>query len=267
LNGSGTRPGSHRFSGRLPAGSLIIHKSIPQVLPVEKVVFHQAVHRPDRILHADLLPFFVGSSVIGDAHFVDADLREAGDLRGHFGFEAEAFLLEPDLLDEFGAEELVAGLHIGQVQVGEHVGEQRQETVPDGVPEKEDAVGLPAHETRAVDYVGKAVEDRLQQDVELLRVIFEVGILDHDVIARCQFDPFVKRGALAHVHRLLEQPDRLFGVGGDVFLHDRYRPVFAAVVDNDDLFPYIADQLHCQYFIEDRGNRSLLVVGRDQDAE
>ena len=49
---------------------------------------------------------------------------EPGDLGGDFGFEAEAVLAQVDAPQDVRAEHLVAGLHIGQVEVGDGVGQQ-----------------------------------------------------------------------------------------------------------------------------------------------
>ena len=40
-----------------------------------------------------------------------------------------------------------------------------------------------AHETRAVDDVSLAVEDRLQKNVVFARVIFQISILDDNYVA------------------------------------------------------------------------------------
>ena len=67
------------------------------------------------------------------------------------------------LSSDLAAEHLVAGLHVGEVQVGEHVRDSGQQPVADGVPEVEHAVRLAGQEARAEDDVGLAVEDRAEQ--------------------------------------------------------------------------------------------------------
>ena len=98
-----------------------------------------APHRPHAVAPADLLALGVGAAVVADAHLVDP-AAGPGHLGGDLGLEAEAVLLDVDRLDHLAAEGLVAGLHVGQVQVGEHVRQHVQEAVADGVPEVEHAV-------------------------------------------------------------------------------------------------------------------------------
>ena len=112
----------------------------------------------DAVAPADLLALVVGAARVGDADLVDraAELRDLGrDLR----LEAEAVLFDRDALEHLAAEDLVAGLHVGQVQVREHVRERGEHAVADVVPEVEHAVGLAADEARAEHHVGALVED------------------------------------------------------------------------------------------------------------
>ena len=83
----------------------------------------------EAVFPADFLAFLVGSSIVGDAHFIDADAFETGDFGGHFGLEAETLLLEVYALDDICPEQFIAGLHVGEVQVGEHVGQESEEAV------------------------------------------------------------------------------------------------------------------------------------------
>ena len=81
---------------------------------------------------------------------------------------------------------LVAGLHVGQVQVREDVRHEREQPVADRVPEVEDAVPVrrcreSASRTRRRP---SPVEDGPEQDRVLLRVVLEVGVLDDDEVAR-----------------------------------------------------------------------------------
>jgi len=72
---------------------------------------------------ADLLALVVGAAVIGDAHLVDP-AAAAGELGGDLRLKAEALLTDADRLNDLGAEGLVAGLHVREVQVSEHVADQ-----------------------------------------------------------------------------------------------------------------------------------------------
>ena len=80
------------------------------------------------------------------------------DLRGDLRLETEAVRAELDALQHLAAEDLVAGLHIREVKIREHVRQHRQELVGD-VVEVEDAMAL-ADEARAKDDVGAVLDDR-----------------------------------------------------------------------------------------------------------
>ena len=121
-----------------------------RLLRLKRPVFQNAVDGPEAILPADFLAFFKGSAVVGDTHFVDADFGDAGNFGRHLGFKAKALFGQMQRLHHFALEEFVAGFHIRQVQVGEHVGEEGEEFVAQGMPEKQDAVRVAAHEARTV---------------------------------------------------------------------------------------------------------------------
>src|SRR5437588_411621 len=88
-------------------------------------------HRPD--LH---LAFLIGAAGVADGDLVDAPrgAAAAGDLGGDLRLEAEAVRLEVDALEHLTPEDLVTGLHIGQVQVSEHVRHKGEELIADVVP-------------------------------------------------------------------------------------------------------------------------------------
>src|SRR5579859_1207211 len=88
-----------------------------------------AVQRVERILQPDLLAFLVGPARVADRHLVDAPARVAvlGDLRGYLRFEPEAVGLEVQVGQHLAAKDLVAGLHIREVQVREHVRQHRED--------------------------------------------------------------------------------------------------------------------------------------------
>src|SRR5579862_926621 len=74
----------------------------------------------ESVLPPDLLAVGVGAPVVIDPDLVDAP-RAPRELGGHLGLEAETVLAQRKSLDHFAAEDLVTGLHVGQVQVGEEV--------------------------------------------------------------------------------------------------------------------------------------------------
>ena len=122
------------------------------------------------VLPTDMLAFRITSSIIRNAHFVNADafaLGHLGEFGCHLRLESEAVLLEGDTFDDVGAEELVAGLHVGEVEVGKHVGEPCEEFVPFGMPEKGDAMGLATTIPRTINHIGETFYDRVEEEVVL----------------------------------------------------------------------------------------------------
>ena len=110
-------------------------------------------------------------------------------------------------LQNLPPEDLVARLHVGEIQVGEHVRAERQDVIADRVPEVQHAMRLAARESRAIDHVGQAVDDRLDQLRVLLRIVFEVGVLDDDYVASRFGEPSAQRGALPLIDGMEERPD------------------------------------------------------------
>ena len=115
--------------------------------------------------------------MVGDGDFIDAQLQAR-----HFGYdlwlEAEAALLNSNALDNFSAEGFETCLHVGEVQIRTHVGEQCEEAVTNGMPEVEDSVCLGADEAGAKNDICAIFQDWLQHNGVFRRVVFDIGILD-----------------------------------------------------------------------------------------
>ena len=228
--------------------------------------------RFERVAEADFFAGFVGAAGVADAEFIDTPAA-AGDFGGHLRFNAEAVLLQvwQNLLDYLTTKDFVAGFHIGEVQVGEDVRQRCQEAVGGVVPEVEDTVRAGREESRTVDDVRAAFDDRLDEDRVLGRVVFEVGVLDHDDIAGC----FRKTGS----------DRRAFALVLFVKNHDRVRVVFdpskniprsvgRTIVDQDDLLPnrhgsYAAEEFfeRMNFVIDGDHHRQRQVVGDWVDAQ
>ena len=135
-------------------------------------------------------------------------------------------------MNHLAAEDFVARLHVGQIEVRGHVGEERQECVPDAVPVEHHAARIP-FEPRSEHHLGMSVEDRLDQLRILFRVVFEVGILDENDVPAGFLDAATDRGAFSLVDRLENVPDLrpLIRQRGDHVL----RSIGRLVVDDDDL--------------------------------
>ena len=93
---------------------------------------------------ADLLALGVRATGVGDADLEDAAAQCRRPWPSAPGSTPKRSSSMLDLLEHLAAEDLVAGLHVGQVQVGEHVRQRGQQPVADAVPEVQDAVGVGA---------------------------------------------------------------------------------------------------------------------------
>lgn len=90
----------------------------------KQVVFQNAVNGAEAVFPADFLAFFVGAAVIGNAYLIDAAACFS-DLGGDFWLKAKAVFLNADRLDYLAAKGFVAGFHIAEVDIGQHIRQQR----------------------------------------------------------------------------------------------------------------------------------------------
>ena len=102
----------------------------------EEIAAKDAIEGGHAILPSDLLPLGVGAPVVTDREFVDSSLRlcQAGS---HLGFETETVGRQRQSLQEIRMDNLIAGLHIREVEVREHVAQQGEETIAHHVPKEE----------------------------------------------------------------------------------------------------------------------------------
>ena len=119
---------------------------------------------------------------------------------------------------------------------------------------------MPAEEARAVDDVGAALADQLDELRKLLRRVLEVGVLDDDEVAGDLLEAAPQRRALAAVLRLEDQLElQLLGQPRQ----DVARPVLRPVVHDDQLD---ADR-HREHAPDDFLDRGALVVARHHHRE
>ena len=115
-----------------------------------------------RVTEANLLSLRVVAAAVGDRHLEDA-APQFGDLDGDLRLEAKPIRSQRDALEELGSEDLVAGLHVGEVQVRQDVRHQRQDPVRHRVPEQV-YPSMTGDEPRSVNDVRIAGEQRRQEN-------------------------------------------------------------------------------------------------------
>src|SRR5262245_11159082 len=98
--------------------------------------------------------------MVRDGDFVEAAMF-FGELDSDLRLEAEAIGFEVNAFDRLRAKDLVSHLHVREVEVSEHIGNQSKRQVSHVVPEKQHAVRSAAVESRSIDDVRKACLDRL----------------------------------------------------------------------------------------------------------
>ena len=81
-------------------------------------IFRQAIKRSHAVFPANFLSFFVRSSTVADADFVNPQLS-ARNLYRDLRLKSETIFLDWNRLNDFSAKGFVTGLHIGEVDIGE----------------------------------------------------------------------------------------------------------------------------------------------------
>ena len=148
----------------------------------EKVIPDDGIEGPNPVAPGNLLSFFICPAIIGDTDLVYSatSTRHFGS---DFGFKAESVFTQIDVPQDRCSKCLIARFHVGEVDVRAHVGKHGQQFVSDHVPEINDPMRTPSHESGAENDVGFSAQDWLEQARIFLGVVFEVGILDKNDIA------------------------------------------------------------------------------------
>src|SRR5260370_37125719 len=75
------------------------------------------------------------------------------------------------------------------------------------MPEIQDAMRRAEQEARAKNYVCLALDQRLEHERILRRIVLQIGILNNDEVSRGFLNAATKRCSLAHVMRLKNDAD------------------------------------------------------------
>src|SRR5438445_10613379 len=103
-----------------------------------------AVEGIEGVAQSDLLALFVSTAGVADVDLVNAPggVAPPGDLRGDLRLEAKAVRFQPEAAQYLTPEDLVASLHVCEIEIGKHVRQCGQHTVGHRVPEVKDAVAF-----------------------------------------------------------------------------------------------------------------------------
>src|ERR1041385_6200566 len=104
---------------RSPNAGWRSHEVLLKHTSVSPPIAEDAPQRVEAVAPADFLTLLVGARIIRDRDFIDA-MAGPGEFRGDLGLETETILLEArcNALNDVAAKNLVAGFHVGQMQIG-----------------------------------------------------------------------------------------------------------------------------------------------------
>ncbi len=141
----------------------------------EKVVFKNVKQASSPSL-TPIFSFLVSAPVIRDGHLEHAAFQ-LGDLCGHFHLKGKPAGSNHHIADNFSTESFVAGFDIRKIVIGEQVGKKGDEAVGQIMAEIKDARGPTHKETRTVNHICLAVQNRLNHIGDVRRGVLQVGIL------------------------------------------------------------------------------------------
>jgi len=226
-------------------------------------VFKDAPNRAKAIFPADFLAFATRASVIRYRYFADSHTfaieAKCGNLRRDFRLETKSVFFDFDRLNDFAPEHFVARFHISQVQVRAFVREPRQHLITECV-ERE---GLAAHVAKAgaVDDVGHVIDERLQELVKIIRVVFEICVLDDYKPAPSSGEPCPQCSAFALVVIVEQDTQPIMRLSE--LIEAIARAIGREVIDNND-FEIEFSSPHCR---QNAANGLDFVEYRDHDRQ
>ena len=192
-------PSTSSSSGTLCASGL--RKCVEGVFEAaQKVEPEDIPERRDAVFHPDLLALLISPSVVGNRHLIDGD-AEFGYFRRDFNLEAKSSASDRHVADNLAAKRLITGFDIGHVNVRAQVRKKRQPFVGDVVIEVQHARRLAHQKARAVNHIRVAFHNWRNHVADFRRVVFQIGILHNDDLARRQRKARLQRLGLARVHR------------------------------------------------------------------
>ena len=229
---------------------------------VEKTEFENEPEGFDTVSPVDVLTLGIGSAVVADRHLIDscAPLGKAG---GDLRLESESIAGQSKTLENISSHRLVTSLHVGEIEIVDHVRQQGENPVAQGMPEEKNTPLLTGGEPRAVNGISVTVDDRSDNPLIIGRVVFEISILNNRDVTCHLFDGGSDRPSFSHVHRLAEHLDAR--LRACKLTQNGQRLVCRAVVDTHQL-DFHVDRSR-ENPVDDHLKRSRFVVDRHQNGK
>ncbi len=130
------------------------------------------------VLPPNLFALAVRSPRIADGHF-ENPAPASRELDGQFRLHVKRRALERNALQQIRPDHLVARLHVRQIQVAYEIAQKCQELVAQRVPEEKRAFVPARHEPRTKNRVRVLEQKHFHHLRQVVRVIFEVRVVDH----------------------------------------------------------------------------------------
>ena len=102
-------------------------------------------------------------------------------------------------MQEFAPKHFVTCLHVGEVRVRTHVGQQREKAVSHHMPEVNHAMRPASQEPGAEHNVGAILHNRCKKDRVFVGVILQVGVLNDDHVTRSCLETRAQSCSLAKI--------------------------------------------------------------------
>jgi hypothetical protein len=102
-------------------------------------------------------------------------------------------------MKEFAPKHFVTCLHVGEVQVGAHVGQQREKSVSHHMPKVNHAMRPASQESGTEHNVGAILQNRCKKDGVFVRIIFQVGVLNDYYVSSCVLKARTQSCSLAKI--------------------------------------------------------------------
>ena len=154
-----------------------------------------------------------------------------GQFGRYLGFESETIFAKIEILEQRRAENFVARLHVGEVEIREHVGKQRQESIAHHVPEIKNAVRPASEKTRTEYHVGISRKNGREENRIFGGIILKVRILYQNDVAGGDGKTSPQRGALSLIARLVKDAVRALS---HLFLQNVDRSISRSIINDYD---------------------------------